>query len=155
MACFDYHRAEITVMQFTGHPLPVHQFLTVPWDFNHVPYCQPSSPTPTEYETSTVFGMACLAGLEVNIQQQFLYPILRRYTFCKVFYIKLTFYHILASWGAELIAFTICSYITFGLGSLSVTTLISSVIFFRQYLHCYPMHKRIKGCWGFVIASFK
>ena len=46
---FDPHRAEITVMQFTGHPLPVHQFVTVPWDFNPVPYCQPSSPTPMEY----------------------------------------------------------------------------------------------------------
>ena len=48
MACFDHHRAEITVMQFTGHPLPVHQFVTVPWDFNPVPYCQLSSPTPVE-----------------------------------------------------------------------------------------------------------
>ena len=45
MACFDHQRAEITVMQFTGHPLPVHQFVTVPWDFNPVPYCQTSSPT--------------------------------------------------------------------------------------------------------------
>ena len=45
MACFDHHRAEITVMQFTGHPLPVHQFVTVQWDFNPAPYCQPSSPT--------------------------------------------------------------------------------------------------------------
>ena len=42
---FDHHWAEITVMQFTDHPLPVHQFVTVPWDFNPVPYCQPSSPT--------------------------------------------------------------------------------------------------------------
>ena len=49
MACFDHHRAEITVMQFTGHPLLVHQFMTVPWDFNPVPYCQPSSPMPMEY----------------------------------------------------------------------------------------------------------
>ena len=32
-------------MQFTGHPLPVPQFVTAPWDFNPVPYCQPSSPT--------------------------------------------------------------------------------------------------------------
>ena len=56
-------------MQFTGHSLPVHQFVTVPWDFNPVPYCQPSSPTPMEYATSAVFGMTCLAGLEVNIQQ--------------------------------------------------------------------------------------
>ena len=69
MACFDYHRAEITFMQFTGHPLQVHQFMTVPWDFNPVPCCQTSSPTPTEYATSAVFGMACLAGSEVNIQQ--------------------------------------------------------------------------------------
>ena len=46
---FYRHRAEITVMQFTGHFLPVRQFLTAPWDFNLVPYCQPSSPTPMEY----------------------------------------------------------------------------------------------------------
>ena len=31
------------------HPLPVNQFVTVPWDFNPIPYCQPSSPTPMEY----------------------------------------------------------------------------------------------------------
>ena len=35
--------------QFTGHSLPVDQFETVPRDFNPVPYCQPSSPTPMEY----------------------------------------------------------------------------------------------------------
>ena len=64
---FYRHRTEITVMQFTGHSLPAHQFVTVPWDFNPVPYCQPSSPTPMEYTTSAVFGMACLAGSEVNI----------------------------------------------------------------------------------------
>ena len=29
---FDRHQAEITVMQFTGHSLPVHQSMTVPWD---------------------------------------------------------------------------------------------------------------------------
>ena len=49
---FDRRRAEITVMQFTGHSLPVHQFVIVPWDFNPVPYCQPRSPTPMEYATS-------------------------------------------------------------------------------------------------------
>ena len=42
---FDHHKAEITVMQFRGHSLPVHQFLTVLWDFNPVPYYQPSLPT--------------------------------------------------------------------------------------------------------------
>ena len=41
---FDRHQAEITVIQFRGHPLPVHQFLTVLWDFNPVPYYQPFSP---------------------------------------------------------------------------------------------------------------
>ena len=41
----DRHRAEITVMQFTDHLLPVHQFVTVLWDFNPAPNCQPSSPT--------------------------------------------------------------------------------------------------------------
>ena len=46
---FDRHCAEITVMQFTVHSLPVHQFVAVAWDFNPVPYCQPSSPTPMEY----------------------------------------------------------------------------------------------------------
>ena len=46
---FDHHRVEITVMQFTSHSLPVHQSVTVLWDFNPVPYCQPSSPTPMEY----------------------------------------------------------------------------------------------------------
>ena len=45
MACLIIIERKKTVMQFTGHPLPVHQFVTVPWDFNPVPYCQPSSPT--------------------------------------------------------------------------------------------------------------
>ena len=49
---FDHHQAEITVMQFTGHSLLVHKSMTVAWDFNPVPYCQPSSPTPMEYATS-------------------------------------------------------------------------------------------------------
>ena len=46
---FDRHQAEISVMQFTGHSLPVLQSMSVPWDFNPVPHCQPSSPTPIEY----------------------------------------------------------------------------------------------------------
>ena len=29
----DRHQAEITVMQFTGHSLPVHQSMRVPWEF--------------------------------------------------------------------------------------------------------------------------
>ena len=49
---FDCHRAEITVMQFTGHSLLVHQSVSVPWDLNPVPHRQPSSPTPMEHATA-------------------------------------------------------------------------------------------------------
>ena len=51
-------------MQFIGYSLLVHQFVTVPWDFNPVPYCQPSH----GICTFPVFGMACLAWSEVNVQ---------------------------------------------------------------------------------------
>ena len=30
---FDRHQAEITLMQFRGHSLPVHQSMSVSWDF--------------------------------------------------------------------------------------------------------------------------
>ena len=30
---FDRHQAEITVMKFTGHSLPVHQSMSEPWEF--------------------------------------------------------------------------------------------------------------------------
>ena len=30
---FNHHQAEITVMQLTGHSLPVHQSMSVPWKF--------------------------------------------------------------------------------------------------------------------------
>ena len=60
---FYRHRAEITVMQFTGHSLPVHQFLTVPRDFNPVPYYQPSSPKPMEYALSPSFEWQVWPGL--------------------------------------------------------------------------------------------
>ena len=56
---FDHHQAKITVMQFRGHPLPVHQFLSVLWDFNPVPYYQPSSPTQSQVRVGgqyTTFG---------------------------------------------------------------------------------------------------
>ena len=46
---FDRHQTEIIVMQFTGHSLPMHQSMSVLWDFNPVPHRQPSSPTPMEY----------------------------------------------------------------------------------------------------------
>ena len=40
----DHDRAEITVMQFTGHSLPVHHSVAAQWDLHLVPYYQPSSP---------------------------------------------------------------------------------------------------------------
>ena len=36
---FDRHQVEITVMQFRGHSLPVHQSMSVSWDFFLVPFC--------------------------------------------------------------------------------------------------------------------
>ena len=41
----DRHPAEITVIQFTGHCLPVHQSMSVPWEFFFylVPFHQPIS----------------------------------------------------------------------------------------------------------------
>ena len=41
---FYRHQAEITVMQFTGHSLPVQHSLVAQWDLHLVPYYQPSSP---------------------------------------------------------------------------------------------------------------
>ena len=41
---FDRHQAEITVMQFTGHSLPVHPSVAAQWNLHLVPYYQPSSP---------------------------------------------------------------------------------------------------------------
>ena len=41
---FNRHQAEITVMQFRGHSLPVHQSMGVPWEFfSSFPFHQPIS----------------------------------------------------------------------------------------------------------------
>ena len=41
---FNRHQAEITVMQFTGHSVPVHQSMSVPWEFFYlVTFHQPIS----------------------------------------------------------------------------------------------------------------
>ena len=72
---FGRHQAEITVMQFTGHSLPVHQFMTVPRDFtlSHIvsqARLRDFFPQlPSVCVTSAVFRMACLAGSKVNVQQ--------------------------------------------------------------------------------------
>ena len=40
----DRHQTEITLMQFTGHSLPVHVSMSVPWEFFYlVPFHQPIS----------------------------------------------------------------------------------------------------------------
>ena len=38
---FNCHQAEITVMQFRGHSLPVHHSVVAQWDLHLVPYYQP------------------------------------------------------------------------------------------------------------------
>ena len=40
---FNCHQAEITVMQFRGHSLPVHHSVVEHWDLHLVPYYQPKS----------------------------------------------------------------------------------------------------------------
>ena len=61
---FDRHQAEITVMQFTGHSPPVHQFV----GFLPCPILSAKLAYANGICTSAVFGMACLVGSEVNIQ---------------------------------------------------------------------------------------
>ena len=50
---FDRHQAEITVMQFTGHFLPVHQSMSVPWDFFTLSHFISQIP-PTQFISITV-----------------------------------------------------------------------------------------------------
>ena len=74
----DRHRAEITVMQFTGHSLPVHQSMSVPWEFFTSSHFISQFP-PTWFPLITAIrmcrflpvhhlGMAFLAGSKVKIQ---------------------------------------------------------------------------------------
>ena len=60
---FDRHRAEITVMQFTSA-----SFVTVPRDFNPVPYCLPSFPTPMNIQLPRLWnGMFGRVGGQYTI----------------------------------------------------------------------------------------
>ena len=77
---FNRHQAEITVMQFRGHSLPVHLSMSVSWAFTLSHFVSqirlrdffrllaiglhPFFPVHH-------FGMACLVGSKVNIQQFF------------------------------------------------------------------------------------
>ena len=69
---FNRHQAEITVMQFTGHSLPVHQSMSVPWEFFSSTHFISQFP-PTRFPLITAIrmchllpvhqlGMAFLAG---------------------------------------------------------------------------------------------
>ena len=76
---FDRHQAEITVMQFTGHSLPVPQSMSVPWDFLPSPISSAKSRLRDFFRLLVIgmchflpvhhFGMAYLPGSKVKIQQ--------------------------------------------------------------------------------------
>ena len=53
---FNRHQAEITVMQFTGHSLPVHQSMSVPWEFFSSSHFISQFP-PTRFPLITAIGM--------------------------------------------------------------------------------------------------
>ena len=73
------HSAEITVMQFTGHSLPVRQSMSVPWEFFSSPHFISQFP-PMRFPLITDIrmchflpvhhlGVAFLAGSKAKIQQ--------------------------------------------------------------------------------------
>ena len=75
---FNRHQAEITVMQFTGQSLPVHQSMSVPWEFFSSSHFISQFP-PMRFPLITAIrmchllpvhylGMAFLAGSKVKIQ---------------------------------------------------------------------------------------
>ena len=53
---FNRHQAEITVMQFTGYSLPVHQSMSVPWEFFSSSHFVSQFP-PTRFPLLTAIGM--------------------------------------------------------------------------------------------------
>ena len=53
----DRHPAEITVMQFTGHSLPVRQSMSVPWEFFTSSHFISQFP-PTRYPLITAIRMS-------------------------------------------------------------------------------------------------
>ena len=76
---FDRQQAEITVMQFTGHSLPVRQSMSVPWEFFTSSHFINQFP-PTRFPLITAIrmchflpvhhlGKAFLAGSKAKIQQ--------------------------------------------------------------------------------------
>ena len=74
----DRHPIEITVMQFTGHSLPVHQSMSVPWEFFTSSHFISQFPPPRFPLITAIrmchflpvhhLGMAFLAGSKAKIQ---------------------------------------------------------------------------------------
>ena len=73
---FDRHQAEITVMQFRGHSLPVHQSMRVSWAFTTSHFISQIHPRDLfrllaigmcHFLPVHHFGMACLPGPKVSI----------------------------------------------------------------------------------------
>ena len=58
---FNRHQAEITVVQFRGHSLPVHQSMSVPWEFFSSSHFISQFP-PTRFPLITAIGMCHLLG---------------------------------------------------------------------------------------------
>ena len=146
---FDRHWAEITVMQFTGPSLLLHQFVAVPWDFNPVLYSQPSSPTPMEYAlppslewhvwrgrrpiynnpSCTTHFNSCVCWLETRVQphesvsanSSYKYDIKKNFKFIINPFIKINFSTHKAKWKSLNIKYIPdpLSYIYIGLSSLA------------------------------------
>ena len=81
---FNRHQAEIIVMQFTGHSLPVHQSMSVPWEFFSSSHFISQFP-PTRFPLITAIRMCHLIpvhhlewhfgpGQKVKIQHYILCP---------------------------------------------------------------------------------
>ena len=72
---FDHHQAEITVIQFTGHSLPMRQSMRVSWDFYLVPFHQPSPPTRSlsitcHWNVSLPSGASLCNGMLTRVEGQ-------------------------------------------------------------------------------------
>ena len=99
---FNRHQAEITVMQFTGHSLPVHQSMSVPWEFFTSSHFISQYP-PTRFPLITAIrmchllpvhhlGMAFLVGSKgQNITYIYIYIYMSVCAYVKQFYIRLFF----------------------------------------------------------------
>ena len=61
---FDRHQAEITVMQFPGHSLPVHQSMSVPWDFFFFYLVLFHQPNPAYAISFDYWSLGCVTSVQ-------------------------------------------------------------------------------------------